>query len=58
MDGLFDEIQTFLNEEAVATTDPDIEIHYEIDCTLCAEDGYAECQGHPYTGCQALRQCC
>jgi hypothetical protein len=49
MDELLDSIQDFLNQEAVASTDSDVEIHYELDCQLCDEDGFSECQGHPYS---------
>lgn len=48
MDELLDEIQTFLNQEASANTDPGIEIHRELSCELCIEDGFDECQGHAY----------
>ncbi len=46
---LFEQIATFLHLEAEESTGPDVEIHYEINCPLCEEDGFARCQGHPYT---------
>lgn len=48
MDELLDEIQTFLNQKAAASTDSNIEVHHELSCELCIEDGFDECQGHAY----------
>ena len=49
MDELFEAIEDFLKQARAADTDPDIELYYEPDCPLCAEDGFDFCQGHPYS---------
>lgn len=49
MEELLNEIEEFLKQKLAATTDPDVEIYYEPDCPLCAEDGFGKCQGHPYS---------
>ena len=46
MDDLFDDPQQFLNGQNESVG---LEMHYEIDCQVCAEDGFSECQGHLYS---------
>jgi hypothetical protein len=46
LDALLTELQAHLNAENETI---DFELWYEIDCPLCAEDGFEECQGHPYS---------
>jgi hypothetical protein len=46
MDELLDEVQQFLNQENETLG---FEMHYELECQICAEDGFSECQGHLYS---------
>jgi len=44
--GLLEEIQGFLNQKNDLV---DFELYFELECQICAEEGFAECQGHIYS---------
>lgn len=46
LEELIEGMQVFLNQENELSN---FEMYFELDCPLCAEDGFRECQGHPYS---------